>query len=136
MAVQGGFGLSLKIDVAGTPTVVVGVRTADFPGFSKFIAESTPHDAEDGYYEAVATGKRRLQPFSAELNWDASETTHATVLAAFDSNDAVAMSISDPAGDEEIAFFAHIETVNRISQQEDRYYATVQFHPTGAPTIT
>lgn len=136
MAVQGGFGLTLKITVSSALTAIVGVRTADFPAFRKFIAESTGHDAPGGYYEAVATGKRRLEAFSAELNWDSSHSTHAAVQAAFDAEDPVQMSIEDPNGEEVITFYAHVETISRVSQQEDRYYATVQFHPTGAPTIS
>lgn len=136
MATQGGFGLTLKIYVTSALVAVTKVSSADFPTFRKFIAESTGHDSASGYYQAVATGKRRLEPFQAELNWDIGETTHAAVRTAFASNAAVSMSIQDPAAAEVIAFSAHVEAISRVSQQEDRYYATVEFHPTGAPTIT
>jgi predicted secreted protein len=136
MSTQGGFGLTLKIYITSALVAVTKVSTADFPTFRKFIAESTGHDSAGGWYQAVATGKRRLEPFSAELNWDTAEATHAAMMTAFNSDAAVAMSIEDPAGDEVIAFSAHVEAITRVSQQEDRYYATVEFHPSGAPTIT
>jgi hypothetical protein len=132
MSTQGGFGVLLKIGGA----TIVSVTNVDFPAFRKFIAESTGHDSSGGYYQSVATGKRRLEPFSAEINWDAAAVTHIAVLAAFNAEAPVAMVISDPDSVEDIAFSAHVEAISRVSQQEDRYYATVEFHPTGAPTIT
>lgn len=133
---QGGFGLDLKIDISSTLTTIVQVLSADFPEFSKFIAEATGHDSDGGYYEAVASGKRRLNPFSVEIGWDTAEATHAAVVTAFNSDDAVDMSIEDPDGDEVIAFAAHIERISRVSQQEGTYRANVTIHPTGQPTIT
>lgn len=136
MSAQGGYGVVLKISISSTLTAIVGVEDTDFPLFSKFIAESTAHDSTDGYYEAVATGKRRLNPFPCTLNWDVDQATHAAVKTAFESDDPVNMSIQDPDGDEVIAFAAHVESVGRIARQEEKYRAQVQIHPTGAPTIT
>ena len=129
---QGGFGLDLKLN----GTTIVQVQEVPFPRFMKFIAEATGHDSDGGYYEAVATGKRRIETIQATLFWDSSAATHAAVLAAFDSDAAVAMSIEDPDGDEVIAFKAHIEAIGRISQQQDAYKATVDIHPTGTATIS
>lgn len=136
MTAQGGFGLTLKIDVSSSLTAIVQVLTSDFPEFLKFIAESTGHDAPSGYYQSTATGKRRLNPFTVTIAWDTSVTTHATIVTAFDSDEAVDMSIADPDSDETIAFSAHIETVGRISEQQDIYKADVLIHPSGPPTIT
>lgn len=133
---QGGFGLALKIMIGTTLTAIVGVEDAPFPKFKKFISESTGHDAAGGYYTAVATGKRRLEPITVTLIWDKAQATHAAVVTALDSTDPVSMSIEDPDGDEVIAFSAHIEAISRISQQEQTYRAQVEIHPTGAPTIT
>lgn len=136
MTVQGGFGLDLQIDTGSGLTAVVKVLECDFPKFKKYLAESTAHDSTDGYYEASSTGKRRIEPFTATLGWDTGEATHAYVVTAFDSDDAVDMSIADPDGDETIAFAAHIEEIERVSEQEDIVKAKVLIHPTGEPTIT
>jgi hypothetical protein len=133
---QGGFGVELKIMIGTVMETVVSLRNVEFPEFMKFVAETTGHDAEDGFYTAIATGKRRVQPFNATLVWDTNEATHAAVVTAFDSDEAVAMSIADPEGDEEIAFDAIIERVRRMSQQEDAMMAEVVIHPTGKPTIS
>lgn len=132
MAGQGGYGVPLTLN----GTTVVGVRETDFPRFMKYIAEATAHDSPGGYYEAVATGKRRLEPIQATLFWDTSEATHAAVVTAFDSDASQQCSIADPDGDETIEFNAHLEAINRISQQEETYVAEVDIHPTGTATIT
>jgi formylmethanofuran dehydrogenase subunit E-like metal-binding protein len=136
MAATGGYGVTLKIMVSTTLTAVANVIDVDFPKFVKFIAESTGHDATSGYYTAVATGKRKLESFTATLAWDSVATTHAAIVTAFDSDAAVSMSIQDPDGVEIIAFSAHIEAITRISRQEEVYQAEVTIHPTGVPTIT
>lgn len=134
---QGGFGLSLQIDVTGAPTAWAKVRDADFPSFKKFVTEATTHDSTGGYYEAASTGKRRVQPFRVKLAWDTSQATHAAVLTAFNADTTVTVSIADPDGDETIAFEAQIEEVNRMGNgQEGLYEADVLVHPTGQATIT
>lgn len=135
MAAQGGYGVVLKINT-GSLTAVTGVTDVDIPEFMNYIAESTGHDSSGGYYQAVATGKKRVQPFPATLNWDTAEATHAAIVTAFDAGTPLGMSIEDPDGDEVIAFSAIVEKIGRVSRQEDRYYAVVTFHVTGAPTIT
>lgn len=134
--VQGGFGVILSIDVGTVLTAVTKIVDVGFPEFEKILAESTGHDSTDGYYEAVATGKRKLNEFTCTLTWDTNEATHAAVVTAFDADAAVSFSIQDPIGDETIAFEGHIRTVGRISEQEDVYKAEVAIQPTGAPTIT
>ncbi len=136
MTTQGGYGVVLKIMVTTTLTAVAHLIDVDFPKFKKYLAESTGHDSTLGYYTATATGKRRLEPFPAVLEWDSAAPTHAAMQTAFDSDAAVSMSIQDPNGDEVIAFSAHIEEVERVGKQEETYKANVLIHPTGAPTIT
>jgi hypothetical protein len=131
---QGGFGL--VVEIGSTPTALVGVRDADFPAFMKFISESTAHDSAQGYYEAVATGKRKLESMQITLIWDQAQATHQTVLTEFASDDPTDFTIADPDGDETLSFQAHIERVSRISRQEDTYIANVDLHPTGPATIT
>jgi hypothetical protein len=135
MAVQGGFGLVLKINT-GSLVAVVNVVDADFPRQSRVIAENTAHDASGGYYMGIPSGKRRLDPFRAVLNWDDAAASHAAVLTNFAAETSIGMSIQDPDGQEVIAFNAYIENIGRISRQENGYQAEVTIHPTGAPTIT
>lgn len=132
MAAQGGYGLTMTLDAAA----VVGIREADFPAIMKYIAESTAHDSSQGYYEATATGKRRVEPFQMTLIWDNSEASHAAVVTALGADSANAIVMGDPDGDESIAFSAHIERIGRQSRQEETYIATVDVHPTGPATIT
>lgn len=132
---QGGFGLACKIDVSGT-LATIAVLEAEFPEFTKFLAESTAHNSAGGYREMTASGKRALEPFSWTLGWDTSDTSHAAVVTAFDSDASVTFSIADPDGDEVIQFEAHVERIGRISAQEDILKAKVKISPTGAPTIT
>lgn len=135
MAAQGGFGLTAQIDVSASLTTIVGVEDVDFPKFRKFIAEATHHGSTSGYYEAVDTGKRRVEPFRMTLFWDTSVNTHAATVTAFNGTTAVTFSIADPDGDETISFECFIEEIERMSRQEEAYKAAVLIHPTGAPTI-
>jgi hypothetical protein len=134
--VIGGFGLIVKISISSTLTAIAELIDGEIPEFEKFIAEMTPHSATGGYATHVATGKRKLNEFKITLGWDSDDVTHAAILAAFDSNDAVNMSIAAPAADETIAFAAHVTKVGRITAQEDGYKCDVTIQPTGAPTIT
>lgn len=136
MAGQGGFGVVLKIMISTTLTAVAKVIDVDFPKFKKFVAENTGHDATSGYYTAISTGKRRLEPFPVVLEWDSVAATHAAIVAAFSADTALSMSIEDPDGVEVIAFSGIIEEIERLGKQEDTYKANVLIHPTGAPTIT
>lgn len=136
MTAQGGFGLTAKIDVSGTPTAWTQIEEIEFPGFKKFIAESTTHDATSGYYTATSTGKRRLMPFRVVLAWDTSVSTHAAVITAFNAETDVTVSVDDPDGDETITFECQIEEVNRIATQEDILKCNVLIHPTGPASIT
>lgn len=137
MAQQGGFGVKLKITPpAGVATIVAHLLDIGFPEFSKFIAESTGHDSPGGYYEAIASGKRRVQPFTATIGWDIALATHQAMVDAFDSNLPLTFSVEDPLGLEVISFSGHVEKVNRMTKQEDTYKAEVTIHPTGTPSIT
>jgi predicted secreted protein len=131
---QGGMGIDLKIHNGTALESVVSLLDVEFPKFKKFIAEITGHDSVGGWYEAVDTGKRRLEPFKAVLGWNA--TSHAGIITAFTNQAAVACSIEDPDGDEVIAFDVHIEEIQRMGAQEDAMKAEVLLHPTGDPTIS
>lgn len=132
MTAQGGFGLDLQLN----GTTIVGVDNVDELSFMKFIAESTAHDSPGGYYEAVPTGKRRIEPLACAMFWDVNAATHAAVLSAFDSDASSQFKWADPDGDETIEFNAHVERIGRVSAQEDAYRANVELHPTSTATIT
>ena len=134
--VQGGFGVVLSIDVGTVLTALTKVVDTPFPEFEKMLAESTTHDSTGGYYESVATGKRRLNEFEVTLTWDTAQATHAAVVTAFESDAAVSFSIADPNGEETITFEGHLRTIGRVSEQEDVYKAMVGISPTGQPTIS
>ena len=132
---QGGFGTVIKIKVTSTLTAITYAQEIEFPEFEKILADITGHDAPGGYEEIIATGKRKMNEFKVKLTWDISQVTHAAVQAAFDTDDAVEMSVEDPDGDEVIAFFAHVSKLGRIAEQEEGYVCEVTIKPTGIPTI-
>jgi predicted secreted protein len=134
--VIGGFGLQVQISISSTLTTIVELIDGEIPEFEKFIAEMTGHNATGGYATFVATGKRKLNEFKITLGWDSDDSTHAAVLAAFDSDSPVNMKVISPGADESIAFAAHITKMGRVSAQEDGYKCDVTIQPTGAPTIT
>lgn len=136
MAVQGGYGAVIKITVAAVLTAIVNVRDFTFPEFEKILAEITAHDSPGGYAEYIATGKRRMNEFTCRITWDVSESTHAAVKAAFDSDAVVNMSVEDPNGAEIITFDAFISKLGRIAEQEDGYSCDVAIQPTGIPVFT
>lgn len=136
MATQGGFGLQIRISVSATLTAIVHIQEADMPEFEKVLAEVTAHDSAGGYAEYIATGKRKVNEFEMTLLWDKAAATHAAVLAAFNSDAPVNMSVSDPDGAETIAFAAHVYKMGRVSEQEEGYQCVVTIQPTGQPTIT
>lgn len=135
MAIQGGFGVLLKIDVSGL-TTTANLLDTDFPEQSKMLEEATGHSATGGYAVYVASGKRELGEFTATLLWDKADSTHAKVMTVLAANATVNMSIQDPAGAEIIAFAAHVKSVKRISKQDEAYKAEITFQPSANPTIT
>ena len=134
--VQGGFGLQVRINISASQTAIAELIDGEIPEFEKFLAEMTPHSAAGGYATHVATGKRKMNEIKVTLGWDSDDATHAAILAAFDSDSAVSMSVVAPGADETIAFSAHIFKVGRIAAQEDGYKCDVSIQPTGQPTIT
>lgn len=132
MTAQGGFGLGLTHQ----GTTVISIETVDELQFSAFMAEVTAHDSPGGYYEAVKTGKRRIQPLQVGAFWDTADLTHAAVLAAFQADTVDEWVWSDPDGDETIAMKMFVEMLGRHSEQEGAYRATILLHPSGTATIT
>lgn len=130
MTQSGGFGVSLTIDAVS----VVHVDEIDELQFTKFISEATGHDSAGGYYESVATGKFRAQPFNVGVWWD--PTAHAGLIGDFNGTASVPTIWSDPAGGETITFQAHVEMIGRVTLQEGTYRANLTIHPTGQPVIT
>lgn len=135
MAIQGGFGVALKINT-GSLTTIVNMEDIDSWTLMKYLTETTGHDETGGYYAATATGKRRFSPFSATLTWDDAETTHTQIITSFNADTVIGMSVQDPDGTEVISFNAHIEMMERFSKQDGAYRCKVTIHPSGQPTIT
>ena len=133
--VQGGFGTVMKIKVTSTMTAITHVQDVEFPEFEKILAVITGHDSPGGYEETIATGKRKMGAIKAKLTWDVGEITHAAVLAAFNSDPPVGMSVQDPDSDEIISFSGHIQKLGRVAKQDEGYYCDVTIQPTGQPTI-
>jgi hypothetical protein len=134
MTRQGGFGAELGI---GTPAVaIMHIEEYEFPEFEKILKEVTAHSSPGGYAEWLATGKRQLNEFELTVTWDRDQATHEAILAAFDSEDPVQLTASDPDSREEIAFMAHVHKLGRTTDQEDAYQCKVGIQPTGQPTLS
>lgn len=136
MAVQGGFGLTVKIDVVETPTAIATILDGEIPRFKRYLADFTAHDSASGYDEYISTGRRGLDKFKLTLGWDIGEDTHAALVAAFDSEASILMTVSDPDSAEDISFQAFVEEIGRVAKQKEGYTAEIVIQPTGAPTIT
>ena len=136
MTIQGAFGTEVKIDISTTLTVIAKVEAAAWPNQTAMIAEVTTHDSAQGYYEAIATGKKRLEGFTLGLIFDAAEATHAEILLALGDGEKKPFEVSDPQAQETILFDAFIESVERVSDQDQALKANVTIHPSGAPTIS
>jgi predicted secreted protein len=136
MTTQGGYGLVIKLEIAASLTAIAHVLEADFPEFEKLLAEVTAHDSPSGYAEYISTGKRKLGEFTMTLLWDADAATHAAIVAAFNSDATINMSVQDPDGVEVISFAAHVTKVGRQAEQEEGYQAEITIQPTGVPTIS
>lgn len=135
MAVQGGFGIVVKINT-GALTTIANLLEVEFPEQEKTLAEARFHNSVDGYLEYIATGLRQLNSMTVVLGWDDTESTHAQILTSYGADTAIGMSIEDPGGQETIAFDAHIQKILRQGVQDDLYKAEILIQPTGAPTIT
>jgi predicted secreted protein len=135
MTTRGGFGLTIKIMITATLTAIVDLLEGEIPEFEKYLAEATPHNAPGGYAKHVATGKFKMNEFKFTLGWDKADTTHAAVLAAFNSTNTVAMQIVSPSGNETISFDAHVFKLGRVAEQEESYTCEVSVQPSGQPTL-
>lgn len=132
---QGGFGAKIKINISDTMTVIAKLLEFDPIELEKILADWTGHDSPGGYEEKIATGKRKVNPFTCTLGWDRSKPTHDAIQAAFDSDDTVTMSVEDRLGAEVIEFEVHIQKIGRIYEQEEGFRAEVNIEPTGMPEI-
>ena len=134
MGAQGGFGLVFKVHNGTSLATVARVLDAEFPKIKKYLAESTGHDSTGGYYEAVDTGKKRIESFKVTLAWNA--TDHIDIMTAFSASTPTQASIEDPDGDETLGFSMFVEEIQRMSKQEEVYKAEVTIQPTGTLTIS
>ena len=136
MAQSGGYGVRLRIGEELSEVIIVHVDEIDELQLTKFISEATGHDSAGGYYEAVATGKFRIQPFNVGIWWDSNEASHIALITSFNGLTSDRFEWLDPAGGETIVFRAFVEMIGRVTLQEGTYRANLTLHPTGEPTIT
>lgn len=132
----GSFGAVFKITVSTTLTAVTKMLDVTWPKQVAETADNTPHDATSGYRTFLKTGVFELQPHQVTLEWLDTEATHAAILTALASTDAVACSIEDADGNEVIAYDAHIVGLDRVTALSDVFKGVVDVRPTGEPTIT
>lgn len=136
MATQGGFGLTVTLEIAEVATAIATILDGEMPRFKRYLADFTAHDSASGYDEYISTGRRGLDKFKLILGWDIGEETHEALVDAFDSDIAILMTVEDPAGAETITFSAFVEEIGRVAKQKEGYTAEIVIQPTGAPTIT
>jgi hypothetical protein len=136
MGTQGGFGVKVQITVGSVLTAIAHILEMDYPEFEKVLYDRTAHDSPEGYAEFGDSGKRKVSDFKVTLEWDMTESTHAAILAAFDSADPVSMAVKDPEATETISGNAYIQKVGRIAKQEEGYQCEVTIQPTGKWSIT
>jgi len=131
---QGGFGSIIKIKVNSTLTAIVHVEDHAFPEEEATTDEMTAHDSTDGYKERIKTGLFSLNPFEITVGWDRDETTHDALVAAYQSEDPVEMSVEDKKGKEVIAFLANVVKLGRIAEKDKHLKCKISIEPTGGPT--
>lgn len=136
MATQGGFGLTVTLEIEEVATAIATILDGEMPRFKRYLADFTAHDSASGYDEYISTGRRGLDKFKLILGWDIGEETHEALVDAFDSDIAIVMTVEDPAGAETITFSAFVEEIGRVAKQKEGYTAEIVIQPTGAPTIT
>ena len=132
--VQGGFGSVFKIKVTSTLTAVTHATDIKWPEFEKMLVDVTAHDSPGGMAEWIATGKRKMNSFEVTLAWSKDDATHAAILAAYNADPAVAMSVQDPDGDEVISFNGHVQKLGRVTEQDGYMQMKVTIQPTGLGT--
>jgi len=136
MAMQGGFGVKLQITVTATLTTIVHLLDMDYPKLARTVADMTGHNATSGYAEYVSTGRYDAESFTALIGWDDAETTHTTIMTAFNAAAAVEFAIIDPGTTETLTFDAFVIGMERMSKQDDGYKCEIELQPTGPVVIT
>lgn len=136
MAIEGGMGAKVKISITGVMTAVAHLQDIDGVTLRKTVVEATGHDAAGGYAEFYDSGKRTIPALKLTLAWDKSDSTHAALVAAYNSTSAASFSVEDPGGTEVIAFSAHVVELGRQYKQNGVYMCSISIQPTGQPTIT
>lgn len=135
MAIQGAFGVILKIN-SGSLTTIANVEDIDDWVLDRILAEVTAHDSSGGYAEFVPSGKRMMPAFSATITWDDSITEHQSIITNWAAETTVGFSISDPDGTETLTFSGYIKTIARMGKQDGAYRAKITIQPTGAITLS
>ena len=133
---QGGLGVKLKITVSAALTAVANVEEVEFPELEKIMADITAHDSGGGWDETIPSGRFNSSEFEATLTWNADDSSHAAITAAFGSTVSMPMSIEDPAGVEVLAFNGFVTKMGRVAELDEAYRCKVTFKATGPINIT
>ena len=136
MAVDGGFGLVFKVDVAATPTTVPNVKDSSFPETEHVLDDITAHDSTGGYEEFIATGLIRTGEFEVDVVWDIAEATHAELQSIWAAGTSTPMSLATPASAETLSFSGLVKTIQRASPIDKALTSKVKIKVNGAITFT
>jgi hypothetical protein len=134
MARQGGFGAKFKIKVNTSLVAVAHVEDFSFPKEEAKTDDMTAHDSPGGFVERIKTGMRELKAFDVTLGWDRGESTHDALVAAYQSDDPVEVSVEDAKGAEVMQFNANIISLERVVAKDKHLTCKVGVEPTGGPT--
>lgn len=131
---QGTMGTKLYITLEGVLTAIVHAEKLSYPELEKILNESTGHDAAGGYAQFADSGKRKMNAFTIGVRWDVGETTHAGLLAVFNSKAPAVFKAEDPDGEDPLTFSAHVQKIGRVTEQEGVLRANITIQPTGEPS--
>jgi len=132
MAVSGGWGVDLQIEVSSTLTTIVNGVELEFPSIELELTDVTAHDSTGGWQERLATGRLMSGEFKAKMTWDDSETTHQQIHTDQAAKTASSMAIISPDDSETYTFSAFVKSIKPVSPQNGSYDMEVTFAPTGA----
>jgi len=143
MGATGGFGVTLYIgdgDLSSTPdyTAIAKVQDVGDLKSSLVMAETTAHDASGGYYDAIPTGKRKIDPTSLTLVFDPDQATHQNASGGIEyahhQQTKLAFKVRWPDDSSYFACDAYVESFTWQAKQTDKWTAVAVLHWVGTPT--
>jgi hypothetical protein len=131
MAVQGGFGCVIQVDVSATPTTIPNVVDATPPKLEPVMADITAHDSAAGMNEFIPSGRVNTSELTFTIVFDESATTHAELRTLAGSKAVATYVFKDSATTETLTFEGYVAGFQRVSAQDDAYKVEVTIRPTG-----